>query len=167
MVIICRLIQHCTSKNPCQRPSFSSVIEILEEVSAYLGRAGCSPVCWAHQACIIRSSWLSSGLHETVKTGFCWPMTVCFHCQRTISTQKLLGEVPGYDLYYSLTHPLKWKPFELETYTDPLYLMLNFYQINGDGEIRTHDRLVIVAGARRRGEYSTLKSRKCVWYLGR
>jgi hypothetical protein len=30
-------------------------------------------------------------------------------CQRTISTQKLklLGEVPGYDLYYSLTHPLK------------------------------------------------------------
>ncbi|KAI5559359.1 hypothetical protein POPTR_017G123100v4 [Populus trichocarpa] len=40
-----QLIQHCTSKNPCQRPSFSSVIEILEEVSAYLGRAGCSPVC--------------------------------------------------------------------------------------------------------------------------
>ena len=30
-------------------------------------------------------------------------------CQRTISTQqlKLLGKVPGYDLYYSLTHPLK------------------------------------------------------------
>jgi hypothetical protein len=30
-------------------------------------------------------------------------------CQRTISTQKLKlsGEVPGYDLYYSLTHPLK------------------------------------------------------------
>jgi hypothetical protein len=30
-------------------------------------------------------------------------------CQRTNSTQKLklLGEVPGYDLYYSLTHPLK------------------------------------------------------------
>jgi len=30
-------------------------------------------------------------------------------CQRTISTQKfkLLGEVPRYDLYYSLTHPLK------------------------------------------------------------
>jgi hypothetical protein len=29
--------------------------------------------------------------------------------KRTISTQKLklLGEVPGYDLYYSLTHPLK------------------------------------------------------------
>jgi hypothetical protein len=31
------------------------------------------------------------------------------NCQRTISTQKLklLGEVSGYDLYYSLTHPLK------------------------------------------------------------
>jgi hypothetical protein len=30
-------------------------------------------------------------------------------CQRTISTQKLklLGEVLRYDLYYSLTHPLK------------------------------------------------------------
>ena len=32
-----------------------------------------------------------------------------YFCQGTISTQKLklLGEVPGYDLYYSLTHPLK------------------------------------------------------------
>jgi hypothetical protein len=49
-------------------------------------------------------------------------------CQRTISTQKLklLGEVPGYDLYYSLTHPLKWKPFGLETCTGPHYLVLNF-----------------------------------------
>jgi hypothetical protein len=30
-------------------------------------------------------------------------------CQRTISTQKLklLGEVPGYDLYYFITYPLK------------------------------------------------------------
>ena len=30
-------------------------------------------------------------------------------CQRTISTQKLklLGDVLGYDLYYSLTHPFK------------------------------------------------------------
>jgi hypothetical protein len=30
-------------------------------------------------------------------------------CQKIISTQKLklLGEVLGYDLYYSLTHPLK------------------------------------------------------------
>jgi len=68
-------------------------------------------------------------------------------CQRTISTQKLklLGEVPRYDLYYSLTHPLKWKPFGLETCTGPLYLVLDFYQINGDGEIRTRDRLVIKA----------------------
>ena len=67
------------------------------------------------------------------------------HCQRTISTQKLklLGEVPGYDLYYSLTHLLKWKPFGLETCTGPHYLVLNFYQINGDGEIRTRDHLVI------------------------
>jgi len=48
-----------------------------------------------------------------------------------------------YYLYYSLTPPLKWKPFRLETYTDSHYLVLNFYQINGDGEIRTRDRLVI------------------------
>ena len=68
-------------------------------------------------------------------------------CQRTISTQKLklLGEVSGYDLYYSLTHLLKWKPFGFETCTTPHYLVLNFYQINGDGEIRTRDRLVIKA----------------------
>ena len=33
----------------------------------------------------------------------------------------------GHDLYYFLTHPLEWKPFKLETYTDPYYLMLNFY----------------------------------------
>jgi len=36
-------------------------------------------------------------------------------------------------------------PFELETCTDPHYLELNFYQINGDDEIRTRDRLVIKA----------------------
>jgi len=58
---------------------------------------------------------------------------------------KLLGEVPWYDLYYSLTHPLKWKPFGLETCTDPHYIVLNFYQINKDGEIQTRDRLVIKA----------------------
>ena len=46
---------------------------------------------------------------------------------------KLLGKVSGYNLYYSLTHPLKC----------PLYLVLNFYQINRDDEIRTRDRLVI------------------------
>ena len=61
-------------------------------------------------------------------------------CQRIISAQKL-----GYDLYYSLTHPLKWKPFGLETYTCSLYLVLNFYQINRDGEIRTRDHLIIKA----------------------
>ena len=67
------------------------------------------------------------------------------HYQRTISIQKLklLGEVPGYDLYYSLTHPLKWKPFGLEICTNPHYLVLNFYQINEDGKIRTRDHLVI------------------------
>jgi hypothetical protein len=82
---------------------------------------------------------------------FCWILVVFIFnfvvCQRTISTQKLklLGEVPGYDLYYSLTHPLKWKPFGLETCTGPQYHVLNFYQINRDGEIRTRDRLVIKA----------------------
>jgi hypothetical protein len=64
---------------------------------------------------------------------------------QTISTQKfkLLDEALRYDLYYSLTHPLKWKLFGLETCTDPHYIVLNFYQINEDGEIRTRDRLVI------------------------
>jgi len=56
---------------------------------------------------------------------------------------KLLGEISGYDLYYSLTHLLKWKPFRLETCTCLFYLVLNFYQINRNDEIRTHDRLVI------------------------
>jgi hypothetical protein len=46
----------------------------------------------------------------------------------------------------SLTkHSLKWKPFRLETYTSLHYLMLIFYQINRDGEIRTRDCLVIKA----------------------
>jgi len=65
-------------------------------------------------------------------------------CQKTISTYKLklLGEIPRNNLYYSLTHPLKGKPFGLETCTGPHYFGLNFYQINGDGEIRTRDRLV-------------------------
>ena len=50
-------------------------------------------------------------------------------CQRTISIQKLklLGEIG------------------LETCTGSHYLMLNFYEINRDDEIRTHDRLVIKA----------------------
>jgi len=61
------------------------------------------------------------------------------------STQKLklLGEVSRYDLYYFLTHPLQWKPLRLETCICPHYLVLNFYQINMDGEIQTRDRLVI------------------------
>ena len=56
-----------------------------------------------------------------------------------------LGEVLRYDLYYSLTHTLKWKFYGLKTCTDPHYLVLNFYQINEDGEIQTRDRLVIKA----------------------
>ncbi|KAJ8761722.1 hypothetical protein K2173_004531 [Erythroxylum novogranatense] len=39
-----QLIEQCTSKNSKERPSFSSVIEILEEVSSTLGKAAC-PVC--------------------------------------------------------------------------------------------------------------------------
>jgi hypothetical protein len=70
-----------------------------------------------------------------------------YKCQRTISIQKfkLLGEAPKYDLYYSLTHLLKWKPFGLETCTCPHYLVLNFYQINENDEIWTRDFLVIKA----------------------
>jgi len=37
------------------------------------------------------------------------------------------------------------KLFKLETCIDLLYFMLNFYQINRDGEIRTRDHLVIKA----------------------
>jgi len=107
-------------------------------------------------------SWLSLGFLRLVihlvscieilsLTTYCFIVYVAgdapLKCQETISTQKLklLDKVPGYDLYYSLTHPLEWKPFELETCTGPLYLVLDFYQINGDGEIRTRDRLVIKA----------------------
>ncbi|XP_031253297.1 integrin-linked protein kinase 1-like [Pistacia vera] len=38
------LIQYCTSKDPSERPSFAAVIEILEEVSAGVGKPAC-PVC--------------------------------------------------------------------------------------------------------------------------
>jgi hypothetical protein len=48
-------------------------------------------------------------------------------------------------LYYSLTHHIKLKLFEFETCTGSHYLMLNFYQINRDDEIRTRDCLVIKA----------------------
>jgi len=77
----------------------------------------------------------------------CSMQSCTWNCQIIISTQelKLLGKAPRYDLYYSLTHTLKWKPFGLETCTGPHYLVLNFYQINGDGEIQTRDRLVIKA----------------------
>jgi hypothetical protein len=54
-----------------------------------------------------------------------------------------LGWDTGYHLYYSLTYSLKWKFFGLETCTGPHYLVLNFYQINEDSEIRTCDCLVI------------------------
>ena len=66
-------------------------------------------------------------------------------CQRINSIQKfkLLGEVSGYDLCYYLTHLLKWKPFRLETCTDPHYFVFNFYQINRNDDIRTRDLLVI------------------------
>ncbi|KAL5743382.1 hypothetical protein ACOSP7_026232 [Xanthoceras sorbifolium] len=39
-----QLIEDCTRKDPLERPTFSAVIGILEEVSACLGRAACS-VC--------------------------------------------------------------------------------------------------------------------------
>ncbi|XP_021888345.1 probable serine/threonine-protein kinase DDB_G0271682 [Carica papaya] len=39
-----QLIVRCISKDPSQRPSFASVIEIIEEVSLCLGRPAC-PVC--------------------------------------------------------------------------------------------------------------------------
>jgi len=68
-------------------------------------------------------------------------------CQKTISIQKLelLGNVQKYNLYYFLIHPLKWKLYGFENYTGTYYLMLNFYQINRDCEIRTRDCLVIKA----------------------
>ena len=35
--------------------------------------------------------------------------------------------------------------FEIEIFTGSYYFMLNFYQINKDGEIQTHNHLVIKA----------------------
>jgi hypothetical protein len=63
----------------------------------------------------------------------------------SIQKLKLLGDIPRYDLYYSLTYSLKWKPFVFKTCTSLHYLVLNFYQINEDGEIQSYDRLVIKA----------------------
>jgi len=67
--------------------------------------------------------------------------------KNTNSTQelKLLGKILRYDLYYSLTYFLMWKLFKLETCINQYYIVLNFYQINKDGEIQTRDRLVIKA----------------------
>ncbi|XP_059644053.1 integrin-linked protein kinase 1-like [Cornus florida] len=39
-----QMIKHCTSKDPSERPTFEAVIQILEEVSSWLRKAGC-PVC--------------------------------------------------------------------------------------------------------------------------
>ena len=50
-----------------------------------------------------------------------------------------------YFLIYILIYIFKWKFFRLETYIDLYYLVLNFYQINRDGEIRTRDCLTINA----------------------
>jgi len=64
----------------------------------------------------------------------------------------MLGKISKYNLYYSLIHLsseilltlklvqfLKWKSFNFEICTDSYYIMLIFYQINKDGEIRTRD----------------------------
>jgi len=46
-------------------------------------------------------------------------------------------------ILFSLTYSLKWMSFELETYTNLFYLVFNFYQINMNNKIQTHDYLVI------------------------
>jgi hypothetical protein len=38
---------------------------------------------------------------------------------------------------------LKWKLFELEIWTDSRYFVLDFYQINRDGKIRTYNHMII------------------------
>ena len=57
----------------------------------------------------------------------------------------MLDEVQRYDLYYYITHSLKWKPFELETCINSYYLVLDFYQINEGDDIQTCDHLFIKA----------------------
>jgi hypothetical protein len=53
------------------------------------------------------ASFLSNKRDDEIQTRDRLVINVLIPCQRTISTQqfKLLSEVPGYDLYYSLTHP--------------------------------------------------------------
>ena len=57
----------------------------------------------------------------------------------------MLGEVSRYDLYYYLIHSLKLKFFWLKTCMCLYYLILNFYQINENDDIRIRDHLVIKA----------------------
>jgi hypothetical protein len=142
---------------PCQK-TISSIqkLKLLGEVPGYdLYYSLTHPLKWKPfglEICI-NSFYLVFNFYEINGDGEIWTrdrlvIKTLIPCQRTISSiqkLKVLGEVLGYDLYYSLTHLLKWKPFELEICINPFYLVLNFYQINGDGEIRTRDRLVIKA----------------------
>lgn len=39
-----RLVENCVSHDPEERPTFEIIIRVLEEVSPWIGKAGC-PVC--------------------------------------------------------------------------------------------------------------------------
>jgi hypothetical protein len=60
-----------------------------------------------------------------------------------ILSTNILDKILRYDLYYFLTYLFKWRSFNLETCTTSYYPVLNFYQINKDGETRTRDHFVI------------------------
>jgi len=140
---------------PCQRTNSTQKLKLLSEVLRYdLYYSLTHPFKWKPfglETCICSYDLMLNFYHINedgeIRTCDRLVIKVLIPCQRTNSTQKLklLGEVPRYDLYYSLTHFLKWKPFGLETRTSSHYLVLNFYQINGGDEIRTCDRLVIKA----------------------
>jgi hypothetical protein len=93
-------------------------------------------------AALLAQSTHINHLNELFKAGF-KQFSTNYQRQETSFNRvkksiQLLGEILKYYLYYFLIYF-----FLLETCISLYYLVLNFYQINEDCEIQTHDRLII------------------------